>query len=108
MLYHQKVCDIKSLFLFSSIILGGTPIARVLREVLHSKKQEIQERNLLILIATDGVPTDDQGHTDVSSLKKVLKHKRNPINRIPVTIIACTGNENIQDKSMKFVYIYVR
>ena len=62
-----------------------------MREVLENKKQEIQERKLLILIATDGAPTDDQGHQNINELKHVLKHERKPIDRVPVTIIACTG-----------------
>ncbi len=63
----------------------------VLRQVLQDKKKEIEERKLLILLATDGVPTDDQGHAKVDELRRVLKHERIPTDRIPVTIIACTG-----------------
>ncbi|CAF4130320.1 unnamed protein product [Rotaria sp. Silwood2] len=62
--------------LTNTIISGPTPIVRVLRQVLKDKRNEIQQRKLLILLATDGVPTDDN-------------------DRIPVTIIACTGNYKI-------------
>ncbi len=72
---------------------GPTPIVPVLRRVLHDKQYEIEERKLLILIATDGVPTDNQGHRDIRSFEYVLKCERKPINRIPVTIIACTGEK---------------
>ena len=61
------------------------------RRVLRDKQHEIEERNLLILLATDGVPTDSQGHRDIRSFEYVLKQERKPTNRIPVTIIACTG-----------------
>jgi len=64
---------------------------RVLRQILHEKKQQIQERKLLVLIATDGVPTDDDGYQNVEVFRYVLKNERNPTNQIPVTIIACTG-----------------
>ncbi|CAF1411616.1 unnamed protein product [Rotaria sp. Silwood1] len=71
---------------------GPTPILRVLRHVLREKQLEIQERKLLILIATDGVPTNETGQQDTKSLEHALRHERNPINRIPVTIIACTDD----------------
>ncbi len=62
-----------------------------MRQILHEKRQQIQERKLLLLIATDGVPTDDDGHQRIEEFRHALKHERNPIDRIPVTIIACTG-----------------
>jgi len=73
---------------------GPTPIVRVLRHVLQEKQLEIQERKLLLLIATDGVPTDDRGQQDIKSLEHVLRHERNPISRILVTIIACTDDRD--------------
>ena len=73
--------------------LGPTPIVRVLRYVLHEKHLAIQERKLLILIATDGVPTNEMGQQDTKSLEHVLRHERKPINQIPVTIIACTDDD---------------
>ncbi|CAF0949309.1 unnamed protein product [Adineta steineri] len=72
---------------------GPTPIARVLRHVLQAKQLEVQERKLLILIATDGIPTNDSGQQDTKTLENVLRHERKPINRIPVTIIACTDDD---------------
>ena len=67
---------------------------------MRDKRDEIEKRNLLVLIATDGVPTDDEGHTDVESLRRVLKYERFPTQRIPVTIIACTGNERQSRKAI--------
>lgn len=79
-------------FLYINIIIGPTPIVRILQHVLQEKRLEIQERKLLILIATDGVPTNDNGQQDIKSLERALRHERHPINRIPVTIIACTDD----------------
>jgi Mg-chelatase subunit ChlD len=73
------------------ITLGPTPIVRVLRQVLREKTKEIEERNVLVLIATDGAPTDDQGNLKIDELRKVLKYERQSTQKIPVTIIACTG-----------------
>ncbi|CAF5012917.1 unnamed protein product, partial [Rotaria magnacalcarata] len=47
---------------------GPTPIVRTLRQVLQEKRLEIQERKLLILIATDGVPTNDNGQQETKPL----------------------------------------
>ena len=61
-----------------SCSIGPTPIVRVLRQVLHEKQLKIQEQKLLILIATDGVPTNDNGQHDVKSLENALRHERQP------------------------------
>ena len=94
MLWSQKV-NIAPSFLTNDYgpnqFLGSTPIVPVLRQVLKDKRNHIYERNLLILLATDGVPTDEQERTDIHTLEHVLKNERRPTNRIPVTIIACTG-----------------
>ena len=71
--------------------LGSTPIVPVLRQVLKDKRNHIYERNLLILLATDGVPTDEKERTDIRTLEHVLRNERQPTNKIPVTIIVCTG-----------------
>ncbi|UJR15300.1 hypothetical protein I4U23_002253 [Adineta vaga] len=65
---------------FSVPPAGPTPIA-------------LQERKLLVLIATDGIPTNEAGQQDIKTLEHVLRHERTPINRIPVTIIACTDDD---------------
>ncbi|CAF4636846.1 unnamed protein product, partial [Rotaria socialis] len=72
------------------MILGATPVVRVFRQILRDKKAQIQERNLLILLATDGAPTDDYGNLKVQELRQFLLSERKPTKRIPVTIIACT------------------
>lgn len=78
---------------FVSFSEGPTPIVPTLRRVLRDKRHEIEERKLLILLATDGVPTDSQGHRDIRSFEYVLKNERKPYDRIPVTVIACTGQK---------------
>ena len=73
------------------VCLGPTPVTRILRKILHIKRDEIQRRNLLIILATDGLPTDDNGLVDITSFEHVLEKERIPINKIPMTIIACTS-----------------
>ena len=59
--------------------------------MLKDKRNQVYERNLLILLATDGIPTDERERTDIQTLEHVLRNERQPIDRIPVTIIVCTG-----------------
>lgn len=78
---------------FSRLPNGPTPITRVLHEVLNIKRPQIHDRKLLILIATDGLPTDDNGQNDLKRLEKVLRTERYPsMERIYITFIACTND----------------
>ncbi len=55
-----------------------------MRQILHEKKQQIQ---------------------NVAEFRHVLKHERIPIDRIPVTIIACTGkyqNSKLESNNMRY------
>lgn len=88
---------------------GLTPITRVLLQILDAKKTAIQERKLLIIIATDGQPTDEFGTTNITALEHVLKRQRKPVDRILVTFCACTDDDqavgylNEWDKKIPFV-----
>ncbi|CAF3791011.1 unnamed protein product [Rotaria sp. Silwood1] len=86
-------------YLFNKIfivemILGPTPIVKILRKILKDKRNQIRERKLLILLATDGEPTDDMGKPRIDELRQCLLRERIPTERIPVTIIACTDDKN--------------
>lgn len=84
-----------------------TPIARVFRKVLQDERQVIQQRKLLILLATDGVPTNDDGAANPQELYYILSRERNPIDRIPVTIISCTGKRKYSVLvDIKYVVIF--
>ncbi|CAF4401687.1 unnamed protein product [Rotaria sp. Silwood2] len=76
---------------------GLTPMVRALRQVLEEKQVDIKERKLLILIATDGLPTDDKGNKDLKPFERVLRYERKPIDQIPVIIIACTDDTKCID-----------
>jgi hypothetical protein len=76
---------------------GMTPISNVLRAVLKEKAQIIREKKLLIVIATDGQPTDDRGEVDISTLKHILQSERNPIDRIFVSFLACTDDKSTME-----------
>ncbi|TPX63961.1 hypothetical protein CcCBS67573_g08538 [Chytriomyces confervae] len=77
---------------FSKRPQGYTPITRVLKQVLREKKSGLAEsgKNLFILIATDGVPTTDQGVEDKRGLWSVLAYERGDT---PIVFLACTDND---------------
>lgn len=88
---------------FSKIPNGPTPISRVLLEVLNKKRARVHDRKLLILIATDGVPTDDSGNNDIARLENILRNERYPsMDRIYITFIACTDDLQLVGYLNKF------
>ena len=76
---------------FASPPAGLTPTTPVLQHVLQAKKAISVEKKVLIVIATDGSPTNAQGEVDVQSLKHVMQSERNA-DRFFVTFIACTDD----------------
>lgn len=79
--------------IFSKLPNGPTPLTRVLSEVLTLKKSSTHDRKLLMLIATDGVPTDEKGMSDLPRLQNILQRDRHPFeDRIYITFIACTND----------------
>lgn len=78
---------------FSRVPNGPTPITRALQDILTIKRSHILDRKLLVLLATDGMPTDDRGQSDLAGLEKVLREGRQPfVDRVFITFIACTND----------------
>lgn len=76
---------------------GYTPLTRTLDSVLRDNSSLASyEKKLLIIIVTDGEPTDDLGRSDISGFKKCLL-SRKPVDRIYTSIIACTDEEESID-----------
>lgn len=78
---------------------GYTPIVRTIQKVLAEKAQSLYEKKLLIIIATDGEPTDAFGKTEdsnhvseINKLYNVLSNERKPANKIYTTMLACTDD----------------
>lgn len=70
---------------------GYTPIPRVLTQILNDKAGIIREKKMLILIATDGQPTNDVGNDATNEFFHCLK-MRSP--NVYVSIIACTDDNS--------------
>lgn len=75
---------------------GYTPLPRILNNLLRDNEAHLAERKLLILIATDGEPTNDKGKPAIDEFVEALR-RRSP--RIYTTIIACTDD----DDSVKYL-----
>ena len=69
---------------------GFTPLTRTLQHVLAANREALRERKLLLLIATDGQPTDDAGNVNIPGFLQALQAK--PATCF-VQIMACTDVE---------------
>ena len=54
---------------------GFTPLTRALMQIVHDKAQALAERKLLLIIATDGQPTDDGGNARIPEFLQALMQK---------------------------------
>jgi uncharacterized protein YegL len=92
--------------LFKQMPGGYTPLTRTLQTVLNENRNITQQKSLLIIIVTDGQPTDDNGHIKINEFYQALA-TRQPIDRIFVSIVACTDDNdsisylNNMDKQIK-------
>lgn len=59
-------------YLFAYRPSGFTPLPRVLDQVLEENAQHLNEKKLLVIICTDGEPTDDRGCKLFSRMLKIF------------------------------------
>jgi len=83
---------------------GYTPILKTLKQVIKDKSRALAEKKLLIILATDGQPTsengsnaDSNGITETQKLYDFLATGRNPQNKIHTTILACTDDDDVME-----------
>jgi len=79
---------------------GYTPIVKVFNQVLTEMQHVLSEKKLLILLATDGEPTTENGQIAINGISEKtrfynLLKSRNPIDKIYTTILACTDDDNV-------------
>ena len=79
---------------FTTPPTGLTPLAASFKMALESNRNELTERKLLILIFTDGSPTSANADSKmaINEFKHSLQN-RSPIDKIFVTIVACTDDD---------------
>ena len=69
---------------------GFTPLAAAVTRILVEKASVIAEKKLLLVIATDGEPTNTSGQVDIPGFASVLQGRHA---NVFVSIIACTDDE---------------
>ena len=75
---------------FSAPPSGLTPLAFAVSSILRDKAAVIIEKKLLLVIATDGQPTDSQGKVNIAEFTSVLSQRSQ---KVSVAIVACTDDE---------------
>ncbi len=80
--------------IFAAPPKGWTPIVPILRQVLQHRYEadDAGYRGRLIIICTDGQPTDDRGNVNLAQLKQVLLKERRATDY--VTFLACTDDDD--------------
>lgn len=77
--------------LFNQPPRGGTPIAKTLKNIYHSYTVE---KPLLVLVFTDGCPTNDFNQIDIQGLGQLLVHRPN-IQKSYITFVMCTDEDDV-------------
>lgn len=73
---------------------GFTPLVPVLQEIFTSKLADRgRDKKLLVLVATDGVPTDNDGNEVTEELQHLMKEIRRA-DTTYVSFLLCTDDEN--------------
>lgn len=68
---------------------GYTPICRTLNTVFKDN-ESLRERKLLVVIVTDGEPTDEHGRGDIKGFRNMLEYAPK---FVFTTIVSCTDEE---------------
>ena len=73
---------------------GFTPLVPVLETIFTSNlATRGRDKNLLVLIATDGAPTDDDGNENIADLERTMRETRQA-DTTYVSFLLCTDDEN--------------
>jgi hypothetical protein len=77
---------------------GYTPLVPVLNEIFTSKlaNRGWDKKKLLVFVATDGVPTDEDGNENVQELERTMREKRR-IETTYVSFLLCTDDPTCDD-----------
>ena len=71
---------------------GATPLSRTIQNVIRENSVEsLNNKNLLILIATDGEPTDATGYSNIPEFKQTLQNRPS---YVFTNIAACTDDDS--------------
>lgn len=107
LVYNPQGCDIYFLnrqpirqcrdlnqlrYVFQNNPQGVTPLTRTVQQVINDNPPHmLQGKQLLLIISTDGEPTDNQGHPNVPEFRQCLFSRPQ---YVFTTIVACTNDQN--------------
>lgn len=83
---------------FSNPPRGYTPLCQALRDTVQKKMDHLKgdEKKLLIIVCTDGQPTDREGRSDSSNFRSLLENVvSRPDREIRVGFLACTDDDDV-------------
>ena len=69
---------------------GRTPLTKKCNEIFEKHSSCLKP--LLLVIATDGIPTDNAGHADIKSFEKCMKDKNH--SKTYVSFLACSDSDD--------------
>ena len=76
--------------IFDVDLCGYTPMVSTLKKVFKSDLARVgRDKKLLVIVATDGEPTDYEGNEDLNRFEKVMKETRNQETTF-VSFLLCT------------------
>ena len=76
---------------------GYTPLVPVLNEIFTSNlAYHGRDKKLLVFVATDGMPTDDDGNTNISELENLMRETRQ-VKTTYVSFLLCTDDPSCVD-----------
>jgi len=75
---------------------GGSDIVKTMRQIIKDKNLKNLDKNLLILLFTDGLPTVN-GNININDLYRVID-KRDNIDKVFVSIVMCTDDDSIVEQ----------
>ena len=91
--------QIKSLFINEPY--GRTPLTKVVREIFTQYQHN--EKPILLVIATDGIPTNQSGYSDIHNFNTLITNKNH---KFYISFLACSDQDddieylNILDKKV--------
>jgi hypothetical protein len=92
-LNRPKICNVTDIsglqYVFSTNPSGGTPLTKSINKIYSDKKNIPQDKNLLILVITDGEPTDDTSNPRQNLFNTLVNKKNN----VHVSFAECTSDE---------------
>ena len=69
---------------------GFTPISATLQRIMAERGSKGSEKQLLLVVFTDGEPTDTNGAVDIAGLEWLLRQRPN---NVYTSLVACTSDD---------------